>query len=201
MNLVTNGMLFDRKKIIDILSSNVNFGDYVTFSILGDSHEVHETVMRGIDHERVIHNVLDFVELRKKHGTNGPTIETIFYAMPENVHELQQYVKRWKGIVDHVKKVPSISNSFAAYKKGLNDDIPLRQNTCMNIWERMTVYWNGDVTMCCEDIDGNYVVGNLAEKTIKEIWNSRELLSFRALHKEKRFGEIALCKRCDMFTP
>ena len=201
INLVTNGMLMDEKLSVDILNSNVNFGDCITFSILGDSKEVHEKIMRGVDHERVFNNVVNFVELRKKLKKRGPTIETVFYLMPENVNELSLYHKRWKGIVDHVKGTANISYSYADYKKEKKDNVPLRQETCMNIWERMTVHWNGDVSMCCEDVDGDYTVGNLSEMTIKEAWNSKKLSHFRKLHKENRFREIALCKNCDLFSP
>jgi len=200
-NLVTNGMLMDEKMSLEVLSSNVNFGDCITFSILGDSKEVHEKVMKGVDHQRVLNNVINFVESRKKLRMHGPTIETVFYAMQENAHELPQYIKRWKGIVDHVKGGHDISNSFAEYNKTEHGSLTLRKETCMNIWERMTIHWNGDVSMCCEDIDAGYIVGNLAQQTIKETWNSDKLSAFRNLHKEKKFGEIALCKYCDMFSP
>jgi radical SAM protein with 4Fe4S-binding SPASM domain len=199
-NLVTNGMLMDEKKSTEILSSNVNFGDCITFSILGDSKEVHEKIMRGVDHERVFNNVTGFVASRKKLHMHAPTIETVFYSMPENADELPQYIKRWKNTVDHVKCGHSISSSFAEYKKSDNT-LPVRKKTCMNIWERMTIHWNGDVSLCNEDIDGDYIVGNLYQNTIKETWNSSKYLAFRNLHKEKRFEEIALCKNCDMFSP
>jgi radical SAM protein with 4Fe4S-binding SPASM domain len=201
INLITNGMLMDKKKSLDILKSDVNFSDCITFSILGDSKEVHENVMKGVDHDRVFNNVIDFIKLRKKLRTHGPTIETVFYTMPENAHELHMYFKRWKSIADHARCGPDVSKSYAEYKKTDDNNMPLRRKTCMNIWERMTIHWNGDVSLCCEDIDGDYVVGNMSDKTIKEAWNSDILLSYRALHKEKKFGEIALCKNCDLFSP
>lgn len=139
--------------------------------------------------------------LRKELRMHAPTIETVFYAMQKNAQELPLYIKRWKGIVDHVKYGHDISSSFSINKKSADDHLPVRQKTCMNIWERMTIHWNGDVSLCNEDIDGDYIVANLARQTIKEAWNTDKLKAYRNLHKEKRFQEIPLCKNCDMFSP
>jgi radical SAM protein with 4Fe4S-binding SPASM domain len=196
INMVTNGLLLDKKKIEAILCSGVNSADYITFSILGCSKEVHEKVMRGVSHERVVENILNFLRLRKIFKINGPIIETIFYKMPENEHEEIHFIKKWKNVVDHVHTVGKISKSFANFK--IEDrSIPLRNKTCKNIWERMTIYWNGDATVCCEDVDGNHILGNLREKSIKDIWNCEKLLSLKRLHRENNVKNIRLCSKCD----
>jgi radical SAM protein with 4Fe4S-binding SPASM domain len=196
MSMHTNGMLFSREEIRDILNSGVNSGDYFIFSILGFSKEVHQKIMRGVNHDRVIKNVLEFLALRKQQKVNGPIVDVIFYGMPENCSEEAQFVEYWRDIVDHVHIAKEISTSFAKYKTGPKS-IPVRKRTCKNLWERMTIYWNGDVSICCEDLDGDYVLGNLREKSIKEIWNGDKLLSIKKSHKENNFEKLALCSKCD----
>jgi radical SAM protein with 4Fe4S-binding SPASM domain len=135
--------------------------------------------------------------MRKELDVNGPVIETIFYRMPENEHEEAQYVKYWRGRVDHARLGGDISISFSKFKqKGYA--IPLRTRTCANLWEKITVFWNGDVPLCCQDVDGEWILGNLGKDSIESIWNCEQLLSVKQLHKERNFEEIPLCVKCDM---
>lgn len=196
ISMHTNGMLFSREKIENILYSGVNSGDYFLFSILGYSKEVHERIMKKVNHEKVIKNILDFIQLRKQLKINGPIIEVIFYRLSENINEEAEFVSYWRKIVDHVHPVGDISKSFAGYKVE-NKTIPLRSKTCKLLWERMTIFWNGDVTMCAEDLDGDHVLGNLREKTIRDIWNGDKMLAIKNLHRDKLFKNISLCSRCD----
>lgn len=189
-------MLLTPQKIEEILEGGVNSADHFIFSVLGHSKEVHENIMRGIDHEKVLKNIQDILQLRKILKMNGPIIETVMYIMPENKNERAQFNKYCRGVIDHVCEVGNISEQFAKFKREDNS-IPSRNKTCKNLWERMTIFWNGDVTICCADLDGNYVLGNLKEKSIRDIWNSNQLLLIRKWHKEKSFQKIPLCFKCD----
>ena len=194
--IATNGMRLDKANADALLRSGVDSSDHILFSILGHSREVHEMVMKGVKHDRVINNISDFLELRKSLGINGPVIETVMYVMPENKIEEVEFLKYWRNVVDHVRRVGAISQQFAKFKNGDNS-VPLRKKTCKNLWERMTIYWNGDVTLCCGDLDGNYILGNLGEKSIQEIWNCNQLQAIKRLHRERQFQELALCPNCD----
>jgi radical SAM protein with 4Fe4S-binding SPASM domain len=153
--------------------------------------------MKRANHDRIVKNILDFLELRREQQVNGPVIETIFYAMRENEHEEEDYLNDWRGKVDHARLGGRISESFSEYKRE-GQTVTARKQTCPNIWDRMTVFWNGDVTLCCEDVDGDWVMGNLNEHSISEIWNSERLLAIRKIHREKHFEKFPFCLHCDM---
>jgi radical SAM protein with 4Fe4S-binding SPASM domain len=197
VHLTTNGMPLNKEKMKAILQSGVNSADRFIFSILGYSKDVHERIMKGVNHDRVIKNVYDFIELRRKHKMNGPVIETVFYTMPENEREIDQFFNYWHGVADHVTVVDSVSKQFSEFRTGGYSSIPVRKRTCINLWERMTIFWNGNVTTCIADVDGICRLGSLKEKSITEIWNCEKLLSIKKLHKEKSFQDLPLCSRCD----
>lgn len=192
-HLTTNGSLLDDKMGEGILRSGVTSADYLTFSILGFSKEVHEKIMRGINHEQVVANVLNFMEKRTRSGINGPVVETVFYSTPENGHELKPFRDYWNGIVDHAVDGGKAVEAFIDPKLPKNP----RTKTCHQLWERMAIYWNGDVTICGEDLNGDYVVGNLRDQSIREIWSGNELNRVRKLHKEGQYRKIPLCEFCD----
>ncbi len=197
VTLTTNGMLLDERMMESIFESGVDNGDHLIFSILGFSRNVHEKIMRGVDHDKVIGNVMQLLERRKAHRRNGPIIEVVMYAMPENEHEQSQHFEYWKGVVDHVRDVGSISRQFATNFKISGGDGNKKKN-CSNLWERMTVLWNGDVTLCCADIDGKYVFGNLGTTTIRAAWHEERYRKIQRLHKQGELEKIFLCSKCDL---
>lgn len=197
VHVTTNGMRLDIVAAEAILRAGVTSADHVTFSILGSSKEVHERIAKGADYDLIRSNVLGLINLRKNLHVNGPVIETIFYTMPENDFEEADFPNAWHGIVDHVRRGGRISESFAQYKK---NDIMIRPRTrtCTNLWERMTVFWNGDVTLCDQDIDGDWILGNLRDQSISQIWNCEKLRLIKQAHRDQQFQSLPFCSSCDM---
>jgi radical SAM protein with 4Fe4S-binding SPASM domain len=192
-HLTTNGFIFKKKIGEGILNAGATSADYVTFSILGYSKEIHEQVMKGINHDRVFQNVLNFIEARKQSKQNGPVIETVFYSIPMNEHELEPFMEYWGKIVDHAIYGGKAVEAF------INHQLPTirRTKTCVILWERMAIHWNGDVVLCGEDSDGENVVGNLRENSIHDVWNGSKLIELKKLHKAGEFSKIPICEFCD----
>ncbi len=196
IQMATNGSLLDREKAEALVRSGVDSSDHIIFSVMGHSKKVHEEIMKGVSHDRVIGNIMDLLAVRKKRRVNGPVIETIMYLMPENRHEKTEVLKRGRGTVDHVRQIGNISGQFAQYKSG-EPLAQIRNKTCKNIWERMTIYWNGGVTLCIADLDGDQVMGNLQSASIRDLWNCDQMTRVRTAHREKRFQKLPLCCTCD----
>lgn len=196
ITMATNGMLLNERKINKILQTGVNSSDYFIFSVLGYSKEVHENIMLGVSHERVLNNIYMLLKKRKEYNVNGPVVETVFYKMPENEKESELFTKYWQKVVDHVHPVETISKQLAEYKRADNL-IPVRQKTCKNLWERMTIFWNGNVSTCIADLEEKFIFGNLRENEIKDLWNCEEMTKIKILHKQKEFEKLSLCSHCD----
>jgi radical SAM protein with 4Fe4S-binding SPASM domain len=192
-HLTTNGVLLNNAMGEAILRSGVTSADYITFSILGFSEEVHEKIMKGVKHDVVVKNVHDFIENRKRLGINGPVVETVFYSIPENDHELVLFLDYWSKIVDHAIDGGKAAESF------IDPGLPVipRTKRCTQLWERMAILWNGDVAICGEDMDGDWIVGNLRDQSIQEVWLGEPLIKIKKLHKEGQFNKISICKFCD----
>ena len=197
IHLVTNGTCLDVPRGEAILRSGLDSGDRVIFSVLGFSKEVHEAIMRGVDHHKVMANIHGFVALRKKFGLNGPVIETVFLNMPENLAERRPFLAYWRPVVDHVRSEGAISRQFAEFNSGQKPPLPVRKRTCAYLWDRLLVFWNGDATICIADLDGTHRLGNLQQQSIREIWSCDNLMAIRQMHRERRFQELPLCSNCD----
>lgn len=194
ITIATNGTMLDGPRAEAVLSSGMNKADHILFSVLGYSKQVHESIMRGVRHEEVLDNLFTLLELRRKRRARGPVLEVVFYLMQENESEGDLFNVYWRQFVDHVR-IEGISHQFAA-SESLSSSLPVRKKTCTHLWQRMTVFWNGDVTSCIADVNGVHVFGNLENETIKEMWSKPYIMTIRQNHSSKKFCE-SLCYNCD----
>jgi sulfatase maturation enzyme AslB (radical SAM superfamily) len=70
---------------------------------------------------------------------------------------------------------------------------------CHRIWSSITVLWNGDVSLCCLDYEGDYKLGNLGDnssRSLLEVINSELYIEIRRNHLEGKF--LSKCASCDM---
>jgi len=67
---------------------------------------------------------------------------------------------------------------------------------CYEVFNKLSIDWDGTVTACCGDYDRKMSVGDLNENTLEEIWNGEKLKKYQELIKAKKFNEIDLCSRC-----
>lgn len=66
---------------------------------------------------------------------------------------------------------------------------------CFGMRDHFAALYNGDVTLCCIDFDGNTAVGNLGKSSLKEILSSDEV--GRIVEGFKRLKLVhPYCKRC-----
>ena len=70
-------------------------------------------------------------------------------------------------------------------------EFPLRKR-CLHPWMKTDILPNGDVTPCSDLPD--FVVGNVKEESLPEIWNGKKYRYFRKQLKEK--GLFPICSRC-----
>ncbi len=69
---------------------------------------------------------------------------------------------------------------------------------CAGLWNTPMVQVNGDVTTCCLDEHLVNKVGNITEESLKVIWYSEKMNSWRLAQIEGRFEDSGpLCTRCN----
>ena len=62
------------------------------------------------------------------------------------------------------------------------------------------IRWNGEVVACIYDYDSRYVVGNVKEQSVWQIWNSDRMMEFRKALLDKNYNRVEkdgpLCSEC-----
>jgi molybdenum cofactor biosynthesis enzyme MoaA len=71
-----------------------------------------------------------------------------------------------------------------------------RTHACHRTQEHMKILVDGRVSLCCADGEGDVILGDLNQQTIKEVWDGQLATKYREYHNTGRIGELKLCARC-----
>lgn len=99
------------------------------------------------------------------------------------------------GARDGEHPARKLHNHAGANPRGTVITEPWRK-TCTKPFREMSITWNGEVRLCCEDWTGEYVCGNASERTLRDIWYGPEMEAARA-HLQNHDRTFGACKRCD----
>lgn len=111
-------------------------------------------------------------------------------------NEISDRVRSWK-VNDRVIMSPRSSDEVLTNRAG---NLPESaggsfRGFCVKPFAEMTIAFNGDVVLCCQDWMLEEKFGNTNENTLEEIWTGSRFESKRqALREGKRNG---LCEKCD----
>ena len=67
---------------------------------------------------------------------------------------------------------------------------------CPQVFDVISIRWNGDITACCGDIQGEMTLGNIMSDSIADCWVCKKEQEFRRLLAEGRYEDISACKDC-----
>lgn len=67
---------------------------------------------------------------------------------------------------------------------------------CVEAFDKLSVNWNGDVTLCCGDYDNFLIVGNILDADLKQIFTGRAANQYREIIAKGQYGKIKCCSTC-----
>jgi radical SAM protein with 4Fe4S-binding SPASM domain len=67
---------------------------------------------------------------------------------------------------------------------------------CFRALNQIMILWDGRVSLCCFDGEGDVIFGDLNRQSLKEIFAGEKASEYRRAHMEGRRSEMKLCKDC-----
>jgi len=185
----TNGTFLNtEEKCRELLESGV---DILTI-VVEPTEEIQNKTRVNSDLSRVESNILRLKSLRKK---RKPPIcgETLALKGITSQIDLESGFERWRRIFDIYDVVPAstVGGQVIDY-----DSRPQPKEYCREIWTDSVILWNGDVTVCWPDVDARFVMGNVEEKSLADIWNCKEYENMRDIHRREDYSKIPFCDQC-----
>lgn len=89
-----------------------------------------------------------------------------------------------------VKKIERIASENVANKTDESTQKKPLRRPCSAIFKTPCFMWDGTLTICCFDPAMQYAIGNIRNKTFKELWHGEILTRIREQHILGRFEDI-----------
>ena len=187
--------------------------DRLIISLDGTTQSVYSQYRVGGNLDKVLAGAANIVRWKRKLNSKTPYVFFQFLVVRPNEHQLEEArdLARQTGVdgiryktaqindytTDPNQLIPQKS-SLSRYRKQSDGSYkpknPMR-NHCWRLWHSPVITWDGLVVPCCFDKDAQHRMGDLKNKSFKEIWKQTEYLDFRRKILQSR-SQIDICSNC-----
>ncbi|MCM2284574.1 MAG: radical SAM protein [Desulfobacula sp.] len=196
----TNAMLLDEEKCLELSKTNI---DVISISIDGRSPEENNLVRKGSDYAIVLKNT----KMLKKYLPNAKIViantQIKRWNDPENPATPNFLANDFSGFIiesTYAMEWPGMDFNKSSLKNISLETGP-QKNFCKMLFTEMSVRSNGDVIICCYDILGQNVMGNINDSDLLSIWKGKAYNELRKAMLAQDIGSLpGICKRCIHFT-
>jgi len=199
--LSTNACLLTPEISRRIVASGL---DRIRFSLDGLDPSVYENLRRGSDFNRVMDNITEFIRIRDAAGASRPSIQMQVIEMRDTAPQIGRYRRFWKPVLGADDRI--IVQKFVTFGGKVPDrtrfgmasvrDRLKRRLPCLRLWKNLVIYWDGRVSACCYDYDGECLAGDVKSNTICEIWKGPKMNEMRRAQLAGEKAKNALCGSC-----
>tara|TARA_B100001971_G_C18015656_1_gene444683 strand:- start:16 stop:714 length:699 start_codon:yes stop_codon:yes gene_type:complete len=179
VGLITNGSKFTEASITRLLDAQV---DMIEFSADAADPESYVVVRKGLNWEVLLKNVSMTVDIRNKLKSATKIIASGVNQIGVDIDKVARF---WENKVDNFQK-----RKYLTW--GINDPSesadtmpylpPEEFVPCPFIFERLNIDSRGNIMVCGFDIAAKTNLGNIHEKSIKDVWHSKEFEFYRKKH-------------------
>jgi len=204
LHITTNGLLITEQQMKELIEIGL---DSLIFSFQGATKERYEIMRNNNQYDKLKENILKFVELRGEY--QKPFIHISSTMTDETEKEINAFKNHWENIVDSVGigktnlsrlsigQIKSLENMKKLELLQKQETIEKIYRPCTEVYQKLSIDWDGKVAGCCLDWDNYFMVGDLEKDTIKNIWNNSEKLKiFREMLNKGLHKSLTLCSVC-----
>lgn len=191
VSLLTNGMTLRPQMAGRLVELDVV--DLLRFSVDGGSREMFEEIRRGAKWDVIAKNIRDFVETNQGRIKTG-IICVIEHGRKKSFDWMTEEFRELLELVDYVElRYPHDFIGNVAVP-----GLPPKafQRRCYFLDHSMVVLPNGDVTVCCVDLNGIGAIGNLGQQDLGQIYMTRKRLEMIGHLKRGEREKVDLCRNC-----
>ncbi|MBE0460628.1 MAG: SPASM domain-containing protein [Candidatus Aminicenantes bacterium] len=194
--LHTNGSLLTEEMSQKIIASRL---DHLSFSFDGYNKEQYEKIRIGGDFNKTVNNIVRFLEIKRKSHAKKPTtaIEVISFSPSKKeklAYEKKIFLSRFKDLTLDSFVIKNLHNWGGELKKSHPQK---KYSVCTFPWNALTIFWDGSVLPCTQDFFGHYLLGNVKDSSLMEIWNGEPMIELRRKLAKREISDLEICSKCD----
>jgi len=185
----TNAMLLDEITASRLIDAGLN---RISISIEGTDPETYEKMRRGAKFNRVLSNINKLMKLREQANVKHPKLRIQTVRLPGI--DIDEYVNFWTPHCDEVAAVDyqDCTNRISGLTK--------ENWACPQLWQRMTINWEGQIMACNNDDLSLLSMGNVRNKSIHQCWHDPMVQNARTLHQNGQSHLVEACNGCPWRT-
>lgn len=202
----TNGTLLTPELSESIIKSGL---DYISFSFDGYDAETYETIRLNGKFNQTLNNLITFLKIKKRLKSKTPfvRVKSIVKTNDKRFSE-KKMIKFQENFKDlHVNEFARVEvHDWGGNKKVADNQVlkpeawnlnPKNYARCPRLYSTLAILWNGDVLPCCSiDFEGKLKIGNVNEKSIRDIWNDSPIKNLRTAFINHKIDNIPFCSTC-----
>lgn len=212
----TNGVFLEKyaRQLVDSGLQRINV------ALNGVDQETLSFYRKNSDFNAVVAGARKLIEYRNKKNKAFPKAHMQFIVTKNNEDRLDEAVRLASDIGFDIIEFKSLSiclgdwigeekrsiaadqylpenKEFLRYKKENNKWVfnGNLNRFCADIFTSAVVLWNGDVILCCMDVEARYKSGNILREDFLKIWRSGAMNKLRSDILKK---ELPICKNCSL---
>lgn len=195
--IISNGSILNSKRARSILEAGL---DEIRVSFYGMQPSTYNSVMRGLDFDKTMKGMTDFLRLRDELSAKT-RIQVSYLEMDENREDADKFREYWESKVDAIEIWrPHNFGDGRDYRERV-DAIEVKTTCGRPENGPLQIQWNGEVIPCCYDYNNQIILGNAFSQPVLDIMNGPKYRLLRWAHREKRFEAFPYCDQCDQLLP
>ncbi len=157
--------------------------------------KVYSKIRKGGDFEIVKKNIHESLEV-----TDKLLISAQFMPTNENADETQEDFYKEFGYKKNFRVEPwfliRMNNSENIATKYTHKPEDVDKRLCDKIFDRVDVLWDGTTVLCCLDVEGKLITGNLNDNSISYSWLGPKAMNLRKLILNGQWTKLSTCREC-----
>jgi len=185
--LNTNGVLLTLKMSEQLIDAGI---DRISISMDDYRKEEYEKIRVGASFDKVLFNIDKFNFVKDyKRSKCKIRIQTI---VKDSLDSLGKYSEFWSDYADEI--------GYLFYKDMTKRESIISNWKCSQLWQRMSVTYDGQIIICNHDDRLYSVLGNANTDSIGKIWRSNAMNYIRQIHNEGNAHLLDACNGCFLRT-
>ncbi len=197
VHIVSNGNLLNEKLSKKIIKSKL---DYIEFSVHGINKASYEETMKKLKFNKTIQNIEKFISMAQKYKKKKDYVHIKTLNIKNKTKNKQKIIEFWKekGInnINYFEAPISRAGNIGWLKVKTKEEV----KGCNSIWrdEMIHILFNGNIILCCMDWKRENILGNIRNKSIKDIWNDKKYMKTEQIILGKlKSPKNFICKKCE----
>ena len=195
--IISIGSILNSKRARSILEAGL---DEIRVSFYGMQEKSYNSVMKGLDFNKTISGMMDFITLKKELGAKTK-IQVSYLEMEENKEDTGLFKEFWESKVDAIEIWRPHNFGDGRDYRERHDSLEVKTSCGRPENGPLQIQWNGEVIPCCYDYNNKIILGNAFTTPVLDILNSPKYKLLRYAHKMNKFNMFPYCDQCDQLLP